>query len=494
MGDRGEDNRGEDRRTERGEAKRDGAGRKAWSGRFGVGMDPFAERFGASLPVDGRLWEHDIRGSLAHARMLSEQGIISQEDFEAIEAGLGEIYRGIRDGEITLDPADEDVHMAIERQLIDRAGPAGGRLHTARSRNDQVSLDMRMYAKEAALGLAEAALALRGALADLADEHMGVVLPGYTHLQRAQPVLLSHHLLAYQWMLARDTRRMLDAHGAADVMPLGSAALAGTTFDIDRDAVADRLGFGAVSENSMDAVSDRDFVLDLVYACSVTMVHLSRLCEELVLWSSEEFGFVRMDDAWSTGSSIMPQKKNPDFAELVRGKSGRVLGDLQALLVMLKGLPLAYDKDMQEDKEAAFDAIDTVRDSLRAAVGMLSTMRVDADAMREASLGGYMAATDLADHLVETGMPFREAHEVVGRIVAFCEEHDRTLQELTADELAGFAVGLGEGAREVVDIDRVVRRRTSAGGTGHERVAEQLAAARARIADDERRVGELRGE
>jgi argininosuccinate lyase len=309
-------------------------------------------------------------------------------------------------------------------------------------------------------------------------------MPGYTHLQKAQPVLFSHHMLAYSWMLARDLTRLRHAHEAADVLPLGSAALAGTTYPLDREYVAARLGFSAVSENSMDAVSDRDFLLDLTYAAAVCQTHLSRLAEEIILWSTEEFGFVTLDDAFSTGSSIMPQKKNPDFAELVRGKTGRVLGDLQALLVTLKGLPLAYNKDMQEDKEPAFDAIDTLSMSLRAIEGMLSTMRVNAEKMRAGAQGGFMAATDLADYLVGKGMPFREAHEVVGRLVLWCEREGRTLQDLTPAEFAAHATQFGVDVTHAVDIDQLVAKRVTVGGTGHDAVRAQLASANDALSAD----------
>jgi len=452
--------------------------KKPWGGRFERSVDAFTEEFGASLPVDKRMADQDIRGSIAHARMLAEQGIIPAKDAETIVEGLSQVYREIADGSFVFDIADEDIHMAVERRLIDIVGPVGGKLHTARSRNDQVALDTRLYAKEAALRLAEALNALRSALIVRAEEHMGVIMPGYTHLQKAQPVLFSHHALAYAWMLSRDLTRVRHAYEAADVLPLGSAALAGTTFPLDRQAVADTLGFSAVSANSMDSVSDRDFLLDITYACAVTQVHLSRLCEELILWSTEEFGFITMDDAWSTGSSIMPQKKNPDFAELVRGKTGRVVGDLTSLLVTLKSLPLAYNKDMQEDKEPAFDAIDTLADSLRAVEGMVASMRVNVDAMRSGATGGFMAATDLADYLAAHGMPFREAHEVVGKIVLACEREGRTLQQLTLEELRTASPVFGDDSLAAVDLDAIVARRTTAGGTGHERVTEQLAAAR----------------
>ncbi len=445
-----------------------------WGGRFERSPGRFLTEFGASLPIDKRMWAEDIRGSIAHARMLSRQAIISETDADAIEAGLSEIYREIKAGDFEWQIADEDVHMAIERALTERIGPAGARLHTARSRNDQVATDTRLYLKTRLTDLAFRVQCVRKALVGLAERHPDAVMPGYTHLQKAQPVLFSHHMLAYAWMLTRDFTRIRHAHEAADVLPLGSAALAGTTFPLDREYVAGRLGFSAVSANSMDAVSDRDFLADAVYAASVAQVHLSRLAEELILWSSEEFGFITLDDEFSTGSSIMPQKKNPDFAELVRGKTGRVIGDLTALLVTLKGLPLAYNKDMQEDKEGAFDALDTVANSLRAMSGMLDSLSVNTERMRAGALGGFMAATDLADHLVGAGVPFREAHEVVGRLVLACERQGRTLQDLSAAEYAAHDARFGSDVLDAVDIDRVVARRVSAGGTGHEAVRVQL--------------------
>jgi len=448
--------------------------KKPWGGRFETSPSRFLDEFGASLPVDQRMWAEDIRGSLAHARMLAQQGIISVADADAIERGLSEIYREIREGRFDFDVADEDVHMAIERALTERIGPAGARLHTARSRNDQVATDTRMYAKEAAGALAGRLTGLRETLVRRAEELLGVVMPGYTHLQRAQPVLVSHHLLAYAWMFTRDVTRLRHAWESADVLPLGSAALAGTTFDIDRQYVADRLGFGEVSANSLDAVSDRDFVLDLVYACTVSMVHLSRLAEELILWSTEEFGFISLDDSYATGSSIMPQKKNPDFAELIRGKIGRVAGDLVALLTVLKALPLAYNKDMQEDKEAVFDAVDTLSDCALVMDGMVATLRVREDRMGEAAQGGFMAATDLADYLVTQGVPFRKAHEVVGSLVLQCEKDGRTLQDLTVDDLQAASEYFGADALEAVDISKVVERRSSEGGTGSAAVRRQI--------------------
>ena len=469
-------------------------GKTPWSGRFSATPGEFQQVFGASLPVDKRLYAEDIAGSIAHARMLARQGVIAASDAEAIESGLLGILRDIEADAFVFDIADEDVHMAIEAELTRRIGDAGKRLHTARSRNDQVATDTRLHARRMALELAGGISELRAALITLADTHPAVVMPGYTHLQKAQPVLFAHHMLAYTWMLARDFRRVKHAYKAADVLPLGSAALAGTTFPIDRDKVAHELGFSAVSPNSLDAVSDRDFLVDLTYVCTLGMVHLSRLAEELILWSSGEFGFVTLDDAWSTGSSIMPQKKNPDFAELVRGKTGRAVGDLTALLVTLKGLPLAYNKDLQEDKEPAFDAVDTYAASLRAMAGMLSTMRVNEDRMREGALGGFMAATDLADLLATRGVPFREAHEIVGRIVLDCERAGRTLQDLTPDELKAASAEFGDDALSAVDIDAVVARRDTFGGTAPDRVDEQLTLAREALGRDsawlEERLGD----
>jgi len=457
-----------------------------WSGRFDATPDAFQQAFGASLPVDRRLYAEDIAGSVAHARMLAKQGVISAADADAIEGGLIGILADIDAGRFAFEDADEDVHMAIEGELTRRIGDAGKRLHTARSRNDQVATDMRLHCKREALRVYDAILQLRGALVALADAKPGVIMPGYTHLQKAQPVLFAHHLLAYTWMLARDAVRVKHAYESADTLPLGSAALAGTTFPIDREAVARELGFSGVSANSLDAVSDRDFAADLIYACTLGMVHLSRLAEELIVWSTDEFGFITLADAWSTGSSIMPQKKNPDFAELVRGKTGRVIGDLTSLLVTLKGLPLAYNKDMQEDKEPAFDAIDTYADSLRAMSGMISTLRVNEDRMRAGALGGFMAATDLADHLAAHGVPFREAHEIVGRLVLECERAGRSLQDLSAAELAEAHGAFGPDATGAVAIDAVVARRDTAGGTAPGRVAEQLVSVRAVLDADSR--------
>ena len=393
-----------------------------WSGRFEEATNEYALKWGASLETDKVMAEHDIAGSIAHARMLSEQGIISEQDFDDIEAGLGRIRTQIREGTFAWDERDEDVHMAIERALTADIGTAGARLHTGRSRNDQVATDIRLLAKELADDLLSENNSLREVLLDAAEKYVDVVMPGYTHLQHAQPVLLSHHLLAYFWMLTRDHDRLGFAFDAADANPLGSAALAGTSYPLDRDRTTELLDFATTMPNSLDAVSDRDYLLDLVYACAVSMMHLSRLAEEIVLWSSSEFGFITLSDSWSTGSSIMPQKKNPDFAELTRGKMGRVVGHLMGLLVTMKGLPLAYNKDLQECKEGIVDAVDTLLGCYIAMEGMIATMKVNRKRMAAAAGEGFTAATDIADYLAKKGMPFREAHAVVGRARAGVRE------------------------------------------------------------------------
>ena len=462
-----------------------------WAGRFSAAPTGELERFGASLPFDKCMWRQDIRGSKAHAAMLAHQGVISQQDADAIRAGLDDIAGQIERGEFTFDvDRDEDIHMAIERVLTESIGPAGGRLHTGRSRNDQTAVDTHLIARDLADEILASLAKLEAVLLDRAQGEFGVVMPGYTHMQPAQPVLLSHHLLAYFWMFNRDFRRVSAAREAANVCPLGAAALAGTTYPLDRHMTAEALGFSGPTANSMDSVSDRDYLLDLIYACSVCQVHLSRLCEELVWWSSAEFGFVEMDDAHSTGSSIMPQKKNPDFAELVRGKSGRVVGDLTSLLVTVKGTPLTYDKDLQEDKEPLFDAADTVLGSLMACTGMLATCTFKEERMREASHEGYMAATDLADYLVGKGLPFRQAHAVVGRIVGDCVREGVTLQQLSTDELRSYSELFDDDAHEALDIDSIVRRRTTFGGTGHEAVRAQLKLATEALEADEAALGE----
>ena len=455
-----------------------------WSGRFEEGVSEFTQRFGASLPVDKALYAQDIAGSKAHSAMLAAQGVISQEDKEKIHAGLDDIKQRIDQGEFAFDINNEDIHMSIESELIKNIGDAGARLHTGRSRNDQVCTDTRLYAKQRAHDLMAANLTLREALLEQAQKHFDVILPGYTHLQHAQPVLLSHHMLAYVWMLTRDFHRLQEAAAAADANPLGSAALAGTTYPLDRFATASDLGFSRVIPNSLDAVSDRDFLLDLMYACSVSCIHLSRLCEEIILWSTSEFGFITLSDAFSTGSSIMPQKKNPDFAELIRGKSGRVIGDLVALLVTMKSLPLAYNKDLQEDKEGAIDAAKTLEDCYRCAAGMISTMAIHEDAMMAQAQKGYLAATDVADYLAKKGMPFRKAHEVVGHLVLLCDKRGCDLSGLTLDDFKAESDLFEADIAGALDLPSIVAARTTYGGTGNEAVKAQLAEAQDAFAAD----------
>ena len=456
-----------------------------WSGRFEEGVSEFTQEYGASLPVDKAMYKQDIAGSKAHATMLAAQGVISQEDAKAICAGLDDIERTIDAGDFVFDINDEDIHMAIEKVLTQNIGEAGARLHTGRSRNDQVATDSRLFAKHLCDGLMDDLNELRGVLVKLAEDHFDVILPGYTHLQHAQPVLFSHHMLAYFWMFTRDFARMRNARDAADVLPLGSAALAGTTYPLDRQMVADALGFADISKNSLDAVSDRDFLLDLDYACAVAMMHLSRLCEEIVLWSTSEFGFITLSDSFSTGSSIMPQKKNPDFAELTRGKTGRVVGDLVALLVTMKSLPLAYNKDLQEDKEGAIDAAKTLHDALACVAGMLATMRVNPDAMLAQAGKGYLAATDVADYLAKKGLPFRRAHEVVGHLVHTCEQRGCQLDDLSLEDFKAECELFEADIVEQLDLASIVTARTTPGGTGHEAVRAQLAQAKASLAADE---------
>ncbi len=458
---------------------------KLWGGRFEGKMDQFAERFTASLPFDKRLYEFDIRGSIAHAKMLSKCGIIEGSEADAIIRGLREIEEEIKSGKFAFELADEDIHMAIERALIEKIGPVGGKLHTARSRNDQVALDMRLFMRAQIVEIAKEVIELQRAILKSARDNHHVIMPGYTHLQRAQPVLLSHHMLAYFWMLERDFARLADCWKRADVMPLGSAALAGTVYPIDREYVARILGFSGVSENSIDAVSDRDFAAEFLAAAAIIAVHLSRFAEEIILWSSAEFGFIELSDAFATGSSIMPQKKNPDVAELIRGKSGRVFGDLVAVLTFLKGLPLAYNRDMQEDKESIFDAVDTVRDCLRAARGLLGAVRIDAEAMLKAAEDGFSNATDLADYLVGKGLPFREAHAIAGEAVKKCVKEGRSLSDLSLSELRGFNPAISEDVFDAISVREAVRRRSSRGGTSPEKIAEQLERAEIAIKSEE---------
>ena len=445
-----------------------------WSGRFEQGVSEFTQEFGASLPIDKAMYHQDIAGSRAHARMLAAQGVISEEAEPTIGDGLTAIEKRIDEGDFVFDINDEDIHMSIEKVLTENIGDAGARLHTGRSRNDQVVTDTRLYAKELARELMVANVSLREALFEAAEKTFGVILPGYTHMQHAQPVLLSHHFMAYFWMFSRDFKRLSSALDAADMNPLGSAALAGTTYPLDRMATTKELGFAAAIPNSLDAVSDRDFLLDLNYACSVSMIHLSRLCEEIILWSTSEFGFITLSDSYSTGSSIMPQKKNPDFAELIRGKSGRVVGDLVALLVTMKSLPLAYNKDLQEDKEGAMDAAKTLYDCMICMKGMIATMSINQDAMDEQAKKGYLAATDVADYLAKKGMPFRKAHEVVGHLVLLCDKRGCDLSDLSLDDFRAESELFEKDITEALDLESIVAARTTFGGTGHSAVKEQM--------------------
>lgn len=459
-----------------------------WSGRFTENVSEFTQRFGASLPVDKALYAQDIAGSKAHARMLGEQGVISKDDVALIEQGLDNIKDRIEAGNFPFDINDEDIHMSIEKALIQDIGEAGARLHTGRSRNDQVITDTRLFAKKRCGDLMRANLALRHELVKQAEKNFDVILPGYTHMQHAQPVLLSHHLLAYAWMLSRDFTRLVAARDAADVNPLGSAALAGTTYPLDRRMTADELGFSSVTQNSLDAVSDRDFLLDLLYACTVSSIHLSRLAEEIVLWSTTEFGFIALSDAFSTGSSIMPQKKNPDFAELVRGKTGRVVGDLVALLMTLKSLPLAYNKDLQEDKEGAIDAAATLEDCMNCMSGMISTMKVNEDAMATQAKKGYLAATDVADYLAKKGLPFRRAHEIVGHLVLLCDQRGCDLEDLTLDDFKAESDLFESDIVNCLSLRDIANARLTEGGTGHDAVAAQLSKVKEILADDEAKL------
>ena len=447
---------------------------KLWGGRFAQSTAASVEAFSASIDYDSRLYRYDIAGSKAHATMLAANGLLSKDELQAIIDGLSEIEKEIDSGEFQFHQELEDIHMNIEKALADRIGPAGAKLHSARSRNDQVALDLKLYLRDQCDYLVELLDDVRRGFARLARTYLGAVMPGYTHMQRAQPVLISHHLLAYFEMFTRDRDRLLDCRKRINICPLGGAAMAGTGLPIEREQVAELLGFDGVTANSMDSAGDRDFAIEFVSCCAQIQLHLSRLCEELVLWAGSEFDFVVIEDTFCTGSSIMPQKKNPDIAELVRGKSGRVVGSLMTLLTIMKGLPLTYNRDLQEDKEPVFDAVDTVSASLSIIGELLENLKFNTDKMREATTSGFMTATDLADYLVLKDVPFREAHGIVGRIVGHCIDKGCELVDLTVQELQKFSPVIDKDVYEVISVDGSVQSRISTGGTSMQRVEEAL--------------------
>lgn len=452
--------------------------KKPWAGRFTQPTDAFVEAFTASIDFDQRLYRYDIQGSMAHARMLARQGIIAADEAETIIAGLEGILADIEQGRFEFSVGLEDIHMNIEARLIERIGSVGGKLHTARSRNDQVALDVRLDLRDEVRAVADHLADVQQALLDQAEANLGVIMPGYTHLQTAQPILFAHHMMAYYEMLQRDAGRLRDLAERLNIMPLGAGALAGTTFPIDREYVAEQLGFSGVTRNSLDSVSDRDFALEFCSAGAIIMMHLSRLAEELILWSSADFAFIELSDGFCTGSSIMPQKKNPDVPELVRGKTGRVYGNLMSLLTVMKALPLAYNKDMQEDKEPLFDTIDTVKGSLKIFSAMIAEMKVRAEAMRLAAAKGFSTATDVADYVVRKGIPFRDAHEIVGKTVRYCLERNKLIEELSLDEFRSFSPAIEEDIFAHITLEASVDARRATGGTAREAVAREIARAR----------------
>lgn len=452
--------------------------KKPWAGRFSEQTDSLVETFTESVSFDQRLYAHDIKGSIAHARMLASVGVLSEQELESILAGLDDIRVDIERGDFCWTSELEDVHMNIEARLTDRIGEAGKKLHTGRSRNDQVATDIRLYLRDAIDEIVILLKQARTALIELAEQHTDTIMPGFTHMQSAQPVTFGHHLMAWHEMFRRDAERMLDCRMRVNVMPLGSAALAGTSYPIDRQMTADLLGFDSISENSLDAVSDRDFAMEFLSACALIMSHLSRMSEELVLWASPQFDFIELPDRYCTGSSIMPQKKNPDIPELIRGKSGRVTGNLVAMLTIMKSQPLAYNRDNQEDKEPLFDSVDTVTASLRLYAGLVPSIRAKSQKMREAAFRGFSTATDLADYLVRKGVPFRDAHEVVGKSVAYAITQDKDLSECSLDELQQFNGDIQEDVFDVLTLDGSVSARNHIGGTAPEQVKAAIARAR----------------
>ena len=447
---------------------------KMWAGRTVGNTDKIADDFNCSISFDSRMYLEDIQGSIAHATMLASQGIISKDDSEILISGLEGILKDLQDGTLSIDYSCEDIHMFVEQVLTDRVGDVGKKLHTARSRNDQVALDMRMYLRKECYSIIEKINDILRVIVKQAEQNKYTIMPGYTHLQRAQPIVFAHHLLAYAMMLLRDKDRLIDTIKRINVSPIGSCALAGTTYDTDRDMEAKLLGFDSTALNSIDGVSDRDFSIEFLSACSLIMTHLSRLSEEIILWSSWEFKFIELSDAYTTGSSIMPQKKNPDMAELIRGKTGRVYGNLRALLTTLKGLPLAYNKDMQEDKEGVFDTVDTIHKCLDVMTPMLDTMTVKVDNMKKAAQKGFINATDLADYLTKKGMPFRSAYKISGQMVAKCITIDKVLEDLTLEEFKEFSELFEQDVYDAIDLNVCVQKRISKGGTSTKSVEEQI--------------------
>ncbi len=447
---------------------------KLWGGRFSKPTNAMVDDFNSSIRFDSRMYKQDILGSMAHVKMLGHCGIISREDSSLIYRTLQEILTDIENGQVEFEIDAEDIHMNIEKILISRIGDTGKQLHTGRSRNDQVALDIRMYLRDEISVIKKMLIELIRVLIHTSEENLTTIMPGYTHLQRAQPVTLAHHLMAYVQMFYRDHERLTDCNKRLNIMPLGSGALAGTVYPLDRDMVARELGFDAITENSMDGVCDRDFVLELASCLSILMMHASRFSEEIILWCSHEFSFIELDDAYSTGSSIMPQKKNPDIAELVRGKSGRVFGNLMALLTVLKGLPLAYNKDMQEDKEAVFDSIDTVKMCLPVFTLMIDSMKVHREKMLDAAKGGFTNATDIADYLVKKGIPFRTSHEIIGRMVAYCIENSKNIEDLDIAELKTFSVQFDTDVYEAISLNTCVNERNLPGGPAVESVKKSI--------------------
>lgn len=451
---------------------------KLWGGRFEKGTDKSVDDFNSSIRFDCRMYKQDIQGSIAHATMLGKCGIIPIEDSVLICKELNNILNDIEAGKVTFEIDAEDIHMNIEKLLISRIGEAGKRLHTGRSRNDQVALDIRMYLKDEIIIIKSMLVKLLEVIINTSEKNLETILPGYTHLQRAQPISLAHHMMAYFQMFQRDIERLDDCYKRTNVMPLGSGAMAGTTYPLDRYYVAELLDFSSITQNSLDGVSDRDFAIELASCFSILMMHLSRFCEELILWSSLEFGFIEMDDAFSTGSSIMPQKKNPDVAELVRGKTGRVYGNLIALLTVMKSLPLAYNKDMQEDKEAIFDSVDTVKMCLPVFTSMLETIKVKKQSMYKAAQGGFTNATDVADYLVKRGVPFRSAHEIIGKMVLYCIQTNKALDELTMDEFSSFSGAIQQDVYEEISLEKCVSGRNLPGGPAKESVQATIDSAK----------------